>query len=179
MKKQLTDDVIRSIFSKRRRKRAKRLTGKELRRNVTQLRAAINRNASFSNQKIPVYPYWLIDCHPDQRLQEYTHLIVLPNATPDGETRIKLLKIELDSGNRIPRSLMKKMVGLTGYGLVLCPAVNRFDKFIKAYKSVAQTEKIVTDGIYFGLTSDVLEQGILGPTFTSLNGTSVIFSAYI
>lgn len=172
MKKPLSGEDIKRIFSVK----PLIMDTKELNPTIEKLAKSINKKGALANQKYKTFPYWTIEANPAQVLQEYPHLIVLTDVTPDGGTNIKLLKIELDSGRSVFQRTMRKMIEMTGYGLLLCPAAHRFDKFKEAYTTVAKTEKIVTDGIYLGLVSDVMEQGILGPTFTSVSGDKVIFS---
>jgi hypothetical protein len=185
MRKQLSEDDIKRIFSIRKQKKPKILqvkivkpiimNPKKIDKTIRKLATAIKKNGALANQKYKTFPYWDIEATRAEIKWEYPHLIVLTDVTPDTDISIKLLKVELDPGWPVFKRVMRKMIGMTGYGLLLCPAVNRFEKFIKAYKTVAKTEKIVTDGIYLGLTSDVLMQGILGPTFTSLSGSRVQF----
>ena len=145
-----------------------------LRRNVAEVRSAINRNAAVAGYSCDTHPFWNIDLERYERAREYPHIIVCTNLSADDNT-IKLLKVELDSGSRVPKPLMNKMARMTGSGLLLCPTTTRFDKFIAAFKAIVETTKVTSDGIYLGLTKDVLEHGLVGPTFVAMDGTEIVF----
>lgn len=136
---------------------------------------AIRKNAKEMGHTCKVLHSWAIDLSYTAKNAKYPHLIVLTSICLGVNATTKLIKIEFDDCDRSPMDLMKGMIRSSGYAVVLCPEGCRFNKHISAYRTLEKTDMIVTDGIFFGMTEEVLQNGIMGTTFTALDGARVRF----
>jgi hypothetical protein len=153
------------------RRRGLRLAFKKEESNLPKLvkivKKAIKQNCEGLHRCI-VYGDWEIDISEDVRKAEYSHLIMLTDISLGS---IKLIRIELGDLTDSRVELMRKMMRMTGYGIVLCLESERNKKLIRTYRRLRKEgEKVIADGILFCLLKDFLECSILETTFKSTDG---------
>jgi len=139
---------------------------------VAKVEKAIRRNKS-QLPRLYVIPFWTINVRSEARRAQYHHIIVATDISP---AHIKYFKIELDDYTRSPKNLMHKMMSMTGFGIVICLTSYRIELLIEAYRRLLpKGEKVVADGIFCCILKDFLAHGLLGTTFTTLDGSMFQF----
>ncbi len=142
---------------------------------VKKVAAAIRRDKAQFLKRCYFYPYWVIDVCATERKKCYADLTVSTDLiSTDGKTQVTYLKIEIDEYSDFKR-LIRKMMRMTGTGIVLSATTYRINKLLKAYIALLGKEKMVADGIFFGLINDFIRGGLLATTFWTLDGTTLHF----
>jgi len=111
--------------------------------------------ATKGHTKCNIYPYGDIEVTAEEQKYGYPDLTVQTNLRGTDGRHVIYIKIEVDDYNDRLNFLAKKMMRMTGTGIVLCPTKKRIESLMNEFLTLQQgEEKVRTDGVLFGVLKD-------------------------
>jgi hypothetical protein len=141
---------------------------------VRKIKKILNRDNPKMKSELPMYSFWTINVSRQELKESYADLTIQCDLIGTDNRHVRYLKIQLDNGRSWAKFLARKMLTMTGTGIVLSPANWRIKDIIKAMSRVVDVE-IKTDGVIFSRFIEFYAGGLLRTSFKTPEGTTLQF----
>jgi hypothetical protein len=141
---------------------------------VRKIKRILKQDNPEMKRKLYMYSFWTLNVSRQELKESYADLTVECDLIGTDNRHVRWLNIQLDNGRSWPKVLARKMLTLTGTGIVLSPADWRINDIMKAMSRVVDVE-IKTDGVIFSRFKEFYAGGLLRTSFKTPEGTTLQF----